>query len=42
MLSYAEEYRKKLEERYEEGEKQYKDSIISRLNKLYEITSTEG
>ncbi|QTX02871.1 hypothetical protein LFWB_3010 [Candidatus Phytoplasma luffae] len=41
MLSGAENYKRILEERYKEGEKQYKDSIISGLNELYDITSAE-
>ncbi|QTX02722.1 hypothetical protein LFWB_1520 [Candidatus Phytoplasma luffae] len=42
MLTRAEGLKKDLEERYKEGEKQYKDSIISGLNELYDITSAEG
>ncbi|MDV3157497.1 MAG: effector [Candidatus Phytoplasma australasiaticum] len=42
MLTRAEKYKKTLEEQYEKGEKEHKDSIISQLNELYEITSAEG
>ncbi|MDV3182828.1 MAG: effector, partial [Candidatus Phytoplasma australasiaticum] len=42
MLSSAKKYKGILQERYEEGEKEDKDSIISQLNELYEITSAEG
>ncbi|MDV3155250.1 MAG: effector [Sweet potato little leaf phytoplasma] len=37
MLSDDENYKRILKERYKEVEKQYKDSIISGLNKLYDI-----
>ncbi|MDV3157555.1 MAG: hypothetical protein Q8760_02405, partial [Candidatus Phytoplasma australasiaticum] len=42
MLTRAENYKKNLEERYEIGEKQHKNLIISELNSLYEISSAEG
>ncbi|MDO8064255.1 hypothetical protein [Candidatus Phytoplasma bonamiae] len=38
LLSSAKNYKRILEERYEQVEKEYKNSIISQLNKLYEIT----
>ncbi|WP_281411829.1 hypothetical protein [Candidatus Phytoplasma luffae] len=42
MLSGAEKLKQDLEERYEAAELRDKDSIISELNELYDITSTEG
>ncbi|MDV3178230.1 MAG: effector [Sweet potato little leaf phytoplasma] len=42
MLTRAENYKKILEEQYEIDKKKYKDSIIYKLNKLYDITSAEG
>ncbi|MDV3193345.1 MAG: hypothetical protein Q8863_02330 [Sweet potato little leaf phytoplasma] len=42
MLNRTEKLKKDLEKGYEISEKQYKDSIISGLNELYEITSAEG
>ncbi|MDV3173909.1 MAG: hypothetical protein Q8783_02275 [Candidatus Phytoplasma stylosanthis] len=44
MLTRAEKLKKNLEKRYKitETEKEDKDSIISKLNSLYEITSAEG
>ncbi|MDV3178816.1 MAG: effector [Candidatus Phytoplasma australasiaticum] len=42
MLTRAENYKKILEEQYEIDKKKYKDSIISKLNSLYEISSAEG
>ncbi|MDV3139492.1 MAG: effector [Candidatus Phytoplasma australasiaticum] len=42
MLTRAENYKTILEEQYEIDKKKYKDSIIYKLNKLYDITSAEG
>ncbi|MDV3182244.1 MAG: effector, partial [Candidatus Phytoplasma australasiaticum] len=42
MLTRAENYKKILEEQYEIDKKKYKDSIIYKLNSLYEISSAEG
>ncbi|WP_017192997.1 hypothetical protein [Italian clover phyllody phytoplasma] len=42
MLSGAENFKKMLEEQYEDVQKQYKDNILSELNSLYQITSAEG
>ncbi|MDV3182573.1 MAG: hypothetical protein Q8869_01730 [Candidatus Phytoplasma australasiaticum] len=44
MLNRAEKLKKDLEERYKitKTEKEDKNSIISQLNELYEITSVEG
>ncbi|AYJ01075.1 hypothetical protein CWO85_00785 [Candidatus Phytoplasma ziziphi] len=41
MLSSAENYKRILEERYEDAETVYRNSILQSLNSLYEITSTD-
>ncbi|QTX03069.1 hypothetical protein LFWB_5480 [Candidatus Phytoplasma luffae] len=41
-LKDSKESKQDLEKRYKNAELQYKDLIISGLNKLYDITSTEG
>ncbi|RMI89236.1 hypothetical protein PSSA1_v1c1160 [Candidatus Phytoplasma solani] len=41
MLTGAENYKKILEDRFKNTKKQYQDNILSKLNSLYQITSTE-
>ncbi|TKA88195.1 MAG: hypothetical protein PLY_1730 [Periwinkle leaf yellowing phytoplasma] len=40
MLTRAENFKKMLEERYEDAKKQYQDNILYELNSLYEIISS--